>query len=210
MIAEEADESDENDSDEESEEESDEDEESDPDSKKSEPEEADHETETELSAPEPEIKKVVKSSTEDGTTTTSGESSSTTHDSEGVVVRKESIGGSRSSVMGNEAITVTVSEFKAGKNASFLKNKKIEKLFVEYRYFFFFGTVENNCDYFMQWTVTYIWIFVLMILLFFCGNYFRELLIGSIYENNYRSWPFSMWTCCPVPLQCIPSCFKQG
>ena len=76
-------------------------------------------------------------SSEDGTTTTSGESSSTTHDSEGVVVRKESIGGSRSSVMGNEAITVTVSEFKAGKNASFLKNKKIEKLFVEYRYNFF-------------------------------------------------------------------------
>ena len=37
--------------------------------------------------------------------------------------------------MGNEAITVTVSEFKAGKNAGFLKNKKIEKLFVEYRYF---------------------------------------------------------------------------
>ena len=45
------------------------------------------------------------------------------------------LGGSRSSVMGNEAITVTVSEFKAGKNAGFLKNKKIEKLFVEYRYF---------------------------------------------------------------------------
>ena len=51
------------------------------------------------------------------------------------MVRKESIGGSRSSVMGNEAITVTVSEFKAGKNAGFLKNKKIEKLFVEYRYY---------------------------------------------------------------------------
>ena len=40
--------------------------------------------------------------------------------------------------MGNEAITVTVSEFKAGKNAGFLKNKKIEKLFVEYRYFLWF------------------------------------------------------------------------
>ena len=79
--------------------------------------------------------KIKRVKSEEGGATTTGESSSTSHDSEGVVVRKESIGGSRSSVMGNEAITVTVSEFKAGKNAGFLKNKKIEKLFVEYRYY---------------------------------------------------------------------------
>ena len=36
--------------------------------------------------------------------------------------------------LGNESITITVSEFKAGKNANFLKNKKIQKLFVEYSF----------------------------------------------------------------------------
>ena len=46
----------------------------------------------------------------------------------------ESIGGSHSSINGNESITITVSEFKAGKNANFLKNKKIQKLFVEYSF----------------------------------------------------------------------------
>jgi hypothetical protein len=68
--------------------------------------------------------------------TTTGESSSTSHDSEGVVVRKEnSIGGSRSSVAsGTDCITITVSEFTAGKNANFFKNKKIQKLFVEYSF----------------------------------------------------------------------------
>ena len=55
-------------------------------------------------------------------------------DSEGVVVRKDSIGGSRCSIIGNECITITVSEFKAGKNANFLKNKKIQKLYVEYSF----------------------------------------------------------------------------
>ena len=58
--------------------------------------------------------------------------------------------------MGNEAITVTVSEFKAGKNASFLKNKKIEKLFVEYRYIFFqadenqlFAIIGTDLNYYV-------------------------------------------------------------
>ena len=100
-------------------------------------------------------------STDDNQTTTGGESSSTSHgelfcnlttffqfttylfliyfflkfsDSEGVVVRKDSIGGSRCSIVGNESITITVSEFKAGKNANFLKNKKIQKLYVEYSF----------------------------------------------------------------------------
>ncbi len=69
------------------------------------------------------VKQMVK---EDSETTLTGESSSTTQDSEGVVVRKDD--------SGNEAITITISEFKAGKNANFLKNKKIQKIYVEYSF----------------------------------------------------------------------------
>ena len=80
------------------------------------------------------IRRVRQLAKEDSDTTITGDSSSTTHDSEGVVVRKDSIGGSRSSIIGSEAITITISEFKAGKNASFLKSKKIQKLFVEFSF----------------------------------------------------------------------------
>lgn len=83
------------------------------------------------------VKELATTSQDDSAaTTTGGESSSTSHDSEGVVVRRASLagGGKGSTVLGNEAITITITEFKAGKNANFLKNKKIQKLFVEYSF----------------------------------------------------------------------------
>ncbi len=67
--------------------------------------------------------------------TTGGESSSTSHDSEGVVVRRSRESIRRASVPTTDVMVITVTEFKAAKNANFLKNKKIQKLFVEYRYY---------------------------------------------------------------------------
>lgn len=107
-----------------------------PASKEEEEEEEDsstvQESSSDVSSSKKPEKKLVK---EDSQTTITGDSSSTSHDSEGVVVRKSSlVAGNRNSVLGSEAITITISEFKAGKNANFLKNKKIQKLFVEYSF----------------------------------------------------------------------------
>ena len=79
------------------------------------------------------VKELANSQDDSAATTTGGESSSTSHDSEGVVVRQASLAGDAKSSV-NDSITITITEFKAGKNANFLKNKKIQKLFVEYSF----------------------------------------------------------------------------
>ena len=147
MVIEEEDDEEEDDDDEEEDDEEDEEEEEDDEEDDEEEEDDDVEEVTqgsskgdedsspkESQAPNRVIRRVRQLAKQDSETTITGDSSSTTHDSEGVVVRKDSIGGSRCSIIGNEAITIAISEFKAGKNASFLKSKKIQKLFVEFNF----------------------------------------------------------------------------
>ena len=58
----------------------------------------------------------------------------TSQDSEGVVIIKSPSSTRKSSLTNKDKISITIAEFKATKGAKFLKNKNIEKLYVEYKF----------------------------------------------------------------------------
>ena len=58
----------------------------------------------------------------------------TSQDSEGVVMLKSPTGSRKTSGTDKDKMSITIIEFKAAKGAKFLKNKNIEKLYVEYKF----------------------------------------------------------------------------
>ena len=58
----------------------------------------------------------------------------TSQDSEGVVMLKSPTNAKKTSISSKDKISITIAEFKATKGAKFLKNKNIEKLYVEYKF----------------------------------------------------------------------------
>jgi hypothetical protein len=58
----------------------------------------------------------------------------TSQDSEGVVMLKSPTNAKKTSISSKDKISISIAEFKATKGAKFLKNKNIEKLYVEYKF----------------------------------------------------------------------------